>query len=104
MNVATQDEEVITIGIYEAKTRLSELVDRVLNGARVEITRYGCPQVALVDVSESAQKKRRNLNGFMKEQLKDWKVPEDFDTMMQDEIIAMFEGDYSPSLSEEALS
>jgi len=42
-----------TVGSYQAKTKFSELVDRVKNGERITITRYGEPVAVLVPV-ESA--------------------------------------------------
>jgi prevent-host-death family protein len=39
-----------TIGVYEAKTRLPELLARVEQGERVTITRHGKPVAALVPV------------------------------------------------------
>jgi prevent-host-death family protein len=37
-----------TVGVYEAKTRLPELLGRVARGERVTITRHGRPIAALV--------------------------------------------------------
>lgn len=34
---------MITVGAYEAKTHLSELLDKVEQGERVTITRHGVP-------------------------------------------------------------
>ena len=45
-----------TVGAYEAKTRLSELIDRVQRGDRITITRHGVPVAMLV--SPSGQPKR----------------------------------------------
>lgn len=39
-----------TVGAYEAKTHLSELLDRVERGERVTITRHGKPVARLVPV------------------------------------------------------
>lgn len=36
------------VGAYEAKTHLSELLDRVSKGERITITRYGAPVAMLV--------------------------------------------------------
>lgn len=35
------------VGAYEAKTHLSELLDRVARGERITITRYGTPVAVL---------------------------------------------------------
>jgi prevent-host-death family protein len=39
---------VTTVGVYEAKTRLPELLARVERGERVTITRHGKPVATLV--------------------------------------------------------
>lgn len=36
------------VGAYEAKTHLSELLERVSRGERITITRYGAPVAMLV--------------------------------------------------------
>ncbi|HET7882049.1 MAG TPA: type II toxin-antitoxin system prevent-host-death family antitoxin [Acetobacteraceae bacterium] len=41
-------ETVVTIGAYDAKTRLSELLDRVERGEQIVITRHGKPIARLV--------------------------------------------------------
>ena len=46
MNVVTRP--VTTIGAYEAKTRLSELLDRVEKGEELVITRHGTAIARLV--------------------------------------------------------
>ena len=38
---------MVTVGAYEAKTHLSELLDRVAKGERIIITRHGTPVAAL---------------------------------------------------------
>ncbi len=39
-----------TVGAYDAKTRLAELLDRVENGEQITITRHGVPVAMLVPV------------------------------------------------------
>ncbi len=41
---------MISIGAYEAKTHLSDLLERVARGERITITRYGVPIAMLVPV------------------------------------------------------
>ena len=41
---------MITVGAYEAKTRLSELLQRVQEGETVTITRHGHPVARIVGV------------------------------------------------------
>jgi prevent-host-death family protein len=43
-----------TLGVYEAKTRLSELLDRVAAGKVVVITRHGIPVARLVPPAEES--------------------------------------------------
>jgi prevent-host-death family protein len=45
-----------TIGTFDAKTRLSALLDRVARGERITITRHGVPAAMLVPVGESDRK------------------------------------------------
>ena len=46
-------ETVVTIGAYDAKTRLSELLDRVERGEQIVITRHGRPIARLVPEGEA---------------------------------------------------
>ena len=39
---------MVTIGAFEAKTKLSELLDRVSNGETIMITKHGQPVAKLV--------------------------------------------------------
>ena len=45
-----------SIGAFEAKTHLSELLDRVARGERITITRHGVPAALLIPVEETQQK------------------------------------------------
>lgn len=45
---------MITLPVFEAKTRLSELLSRVEHGEEITITRHGVPAARLVSVSEPA--------------------------------------------------
>ena len=47
------------VGIYDARSRLSELVDRVEAGEEVILTRRGRPIVRLVRAEEEARRKAR---------------------------------------------
>lgn len=42
------------VGIYEAKSKLSELIDRVAAGEEVTITRHGVPVARLVPLAVEA--------------------------------------------------
>jgi prevent-host-death family protein len=47
---------VKTVGAFEAKTHLSELLDRVSKGETITITRHGVPAAMLVPVGPAAKK------------------------------------------------
>ena len=78
-----------TVNIHEAMTPLSKLVAEAARGEPFIIARAGKPLVKVVPFEASRAPRRI---GFM-EGLGDWKVPDDFDRMYQDEIIALFEGE-----------
>jgi len=54
---------MITVGAFEAKTKLSELLDRVERGEEVLITRHGEPVARLVKVRDA---KQRNMEEVLK--------------------------------------
>lgn len=74
------------VNIHDAKTHFSKLVEEVESGETIVIARAGKPVAQLVKFDERPGPSR--LGGL---QWTGWKVPEDFDTMMADEIADMFE-------------
>ena len=74
--------------LHEAKTHLSRLVEAASKGEPFIIAEAGKPMVKVVPVEEAGGRPRSRI-GFMDGQ---FSVPDDFDTMMQGEIIAMFDG------------
>ena len=74
-----------TVSIEEAQAGLPELVDRAARGEPFVITRAGDPLVQVSPLTPPAER-RPIRRGFMP----GIKVPEDFDTMMEDEIAEMF--------------
>ena len=44
-----------TVGLFEAKTKLSELIDRVESGEELLITRHGVPVARLVPAGRATQ-------------------------------------------------
>lgn len=81
-----------TVNVYEAKTNLSQLLAEVEGGERIEIARAGKPVAMLSPVPyratpEEVERRFGALRGRAH-------VPDDFDTMMADEIREMFEGKY----------
>jgi len=76
-----------TVNIHEAKTQLSRLVDAAAKGEPFIIAKAGKPLVKVVPIDAPAAPRRL---GFMRGA---FTVPDDFDTMGQEEIEAMFYGD-----------
>lgn len=77
-----------TVNMHEAKTHLSRLVERALEGEEVTIAKAGKPLVKLVPVERPVADTSRRLGGLEGK----FVVPEDFDTWMQEEIEEMFYG------------
>ena len=75
-----------SVNIYEAKTRLSQLVDKAAAGEDVVVSRNGKP---LVRITRLEVPKRRIKFGLLKGKLT---VPADFDAPLPDEALAGFEG------------
>ncbi len=78
-----------TVNIHEAKTHLSRLVDQAAKGEPFVIAKAGKPLVKVVPIDAPPVKPIRRT-GFLEGQ---YSIPDDFDTMFQDEIIRMFEGE-----------
>ena len=77
-----------TVNIHEAKTHLSRLVDRAAKGEPFIIAKAGKPLVKVIPLDAATDAKPRRF-GFMEGA---FTVPDDFDTMFQDEIEEMFYG------------
>jgi prevent-host-death family protein len=78
-----------TINMHEAKTHLSRLIDEaVTTGEPFIIAKAGKPMVTVTahQPEKPARRKLGTLNG-------QFLIPDDFDTMFQDEIIRLFEGE-----------
>jgi prevent-host-death family protein len=76
-----------TVNIHEAKTHLSRLVEAAAKGEPVIIAKAGKPLVKIVPVDAPVAPKRL---GFMRGA---FTVPDDFDTMYQEDIEKMFYGE-----------
>jgi prevent-host-death family protein len=75
-----------TVSLYEAKTRLSRLVDRALRGEEVVITRHGRPVARLVPAKpDRGPRKLGALGGKIR-------IGRDFDAPLPDDLQAGFEG------------
>ncbi|OYW29938.1 MAG: prevent-host-death protein [Caulobacter sp. 12-67-6] len=78
-----------TVNIHEAKTHLSRLVEQAADGESFIIAKAGKPMVKVVPLEVREQPAGRRI-GFLDGE---FTVPDDFDTMFADEILAMFEGE-----------
>ena len=47
---------MLRVGAYEAKTRLSQLIDEAAKGEKIIITKHGVPVAALIPVAGPGQK------------------------------------------------
>lgn len=81
---ASGSEVVETVGVHEAKTRLSELLRRVEAGAEVSIRRGNRPVARLVPVPRTGDRVFGSDSGV-------FEVPEDFDAPLSNEELAAFE-------------
>ena len=77
---------MLTVNIHDAKTRLSELIARAVKGEPFVIAKAGKPMVKVTAIDAPEPKAKKRI-GFLKGQIS---VPDDFDTMFQEEIEAMF--------------
>ena len=75
------------VNLYEAKTRLSELVAQAHEGQTVIIAKAGTPMAKLVPLSHGP--KRKIKYGLMKGEFLE---ADDFDAPLPDDILAGFEG------------
>ena len=75
-----------SVNIYEAKTRLSQLVDQAASGEDVVVSRNGKP---LVRITRLEAPKRRIKFGVLKGKVS---IGPDFDAPLPDEVVAAFEG------------
>jgi len=75
------------VNIHEAKTQLSRLVDAAANGEPFIIAKAGKPLVKVVPIDAPTTPRRL---GFMRGA---FTVPDDFDTVGQEEIEKLFGAD-----------
>ena len=72
----------MTLNLYEAKTQLSQLVERAAAGEEVIIAKAGKPMVKMVPVEPQEKPKRRQ---FGQNLLHVTYIADDFDAPMSDE-------------------
>ncbi|PTL37202.1 type II toxin-antitoxin system prevent-host-death family antitoxin [Candidatus Methylomirabilis limnetica] len=75
---------MVTVNIHEAKTQLSKLVDQAVKGEAFVIAKAGKPLVKVAALDTPVAPKRL---GFLAGEIA---VPEDFDSMGEAEIAALF--------------
>ena len=78
-----------TINIYEAKTKLSQLVERAAAGEEIVIAKAGRPRARLVPLQVRNEPRKP---GFWKGKI--W-ISEDFDDPLPEDIQRAFEGEES---------
>jgi len=76
-----------TVNLYEAKTKLSELVERAAAGEEIVIAKAGQPRAKLVPVPLQCAPRK---GGFWKGK---FEIPEDFDAPLPEDVLKLFEGD-----------
>ncbi len=80
----TKSVGTLSVGVHEAKTRLSELLRAVAAGQEVEILRNGDPVARLVP-ARPIKRRQFGLDSGS------FTVPDDFDTALPDDVLADFE-------------
>ena len=76
-----------TVGVHEAKTHLSRLIDQAVKGEPFVIAKGGTPMVKVMAIDSPSVGQQRRL-GFMTGQ---YSVPDDFDRMGGEDITRLFE-------------
>jgi len=81
---------VKSVGIFEAKTRLSSLIEEVVGGETVVLTKRGVPVARIVPMNEEVPRKF----GVARELFKSGAivVNDDFDDPLPDELLGKLSG------------
>jgi prevent-host-death family protein len=58
---------MLQVGAYEAKTRLSQLIDQAAKGEEIIITKHGVPVAALVPIAGSRKPDPKTVVAAIKE-------------------------------------
>jgi prevent-host-death family protein len=74
---------VIMVSLYEAKTRLSSLVDEAAAGAEIVIAKHGKPLAKLVPFREQSRRRAGRANGRI------W-IAADFDAPLPGDVLDGF--------------
>ena len=78
---------MLQVNIHEAKTNLSALLEKTKEGESFVIAKAGKPLAVVSPYRGLANQESPSRIGFLKGA---FEIPEDFDALGQDEIIAMF--------------
>jgi prevent-host-death family protein len=91
MRAMKRMKSATTVNMHEAKSNLSQLVEKAMNGEPIVIARAGKPVARIVALDAPAPARRKRL-GFLAGQVA---VPSAavFNALGSDEIAAMFGGD-----------
>lgn len=73
-----------SVGVHEAKTHLSKLLERVAAGEEISITRRGDAIARLVPARPITERRFGVDKGR-------WSVPDDFDAPLPDSVLTSFE-------------
>lgn len=76
--------DMTEVNVHEAKTHLSRLLLRVAGGEEIVIARAGKPIARLVPIEPKTQRVIGQDDGL-------FKVPDDFDAPLSDEVLALFQ-------------
>lgn len=76
-----------TVNIYEAKTRLSQLVEEAASGEDVVIARAGRPVARLTRLQKTARKRRLGLLDGR------FRIPDDFNRALPEDVVRAFENE-----------
>ena len=78
------------VSLYDAKTHLSELVERAAGGEEIVITKAGTPKARLVPLLAPAVPRRP---GAWRGRVR---IAKDFDAPLPETVLASFEGEEDP--------
>jgi prevent-host-death family protein len=77
------------VNLYEAKTNLSSLVERVAEGEEIMIAKSGVPKARLVPIT--GPRERRQPGGWEGK----IRIRKDFDEPLPVEVLSMFTGEHN---------
>jgi antitoxin (DNA-binding transcriptional repressor) of toxin-antitoxin stability system len=80
---------MLIVNIHDAKTQLSKLIAMAVNGEPFIIAKAGKPMVKVEAIVPEERQRKSRLGGLVG---KMGPIPDDFNTMFQDEIAEMFYG------------